>query len=145
MLEAASKALFDEQISCLQPSLLQLRRWHILASDFPVFDLVFGHETRPPLRLRLACDNWNELPPSIELLDREGSSLLSPPRDPAGIFNPGPHPATKKPFICMRGSREYHNHSSHVQDHWDKLKMLSGYDLGGILTQVWKAWNKAQP
>lgn len=145
MLAVASKTLFEVQVSRLELPLLQLRRWRILGREYPALELMFDHESRPPLRLRLVCDNWNELPPSIELLDQEGNFLSAAPRDPAGVFNPGPHPMTQKPFICMRGSREYHTHPSHLDDHWDRLKLRSDYDLGGILTQVWRAWSKAQP
>jgi Predicted metal binding domain len=145
VLELASKSLFEVQVSRLELPLLQLRRWRILSREYPTLELMFGHESRPPLRLRLVCDNWNELPPSIELLDQEGNLLSPAPRDPAGVFNPGPHPMTQKPFICMRGAREYHTHPSHLTDHWDSLKLRSDYDLGGILTQVWRAWSKALP
>jgi len=145
MLEVASKAIFESQVSRLELPLLQLRRWRILGAKYPAFDVVFDHETRPSLRIRLICDNWNELPPSIVLLDQQGNFLSTPLRDPAGIFNAGPHPVTNRPFICMRGSREYHTHPSHTGDHWDNVKMLSGYDMGGIVTQVWRAWSKAQP
>jgi hypothetical protein len=45
----------------------------------------------------------------------------------------------------MAGAREYHTHSSHVNDLWDNYKHRGGYDLGGILHQLWSAWLKTTP
>ena len=42
----------------------------------------------------------------------------------------------------MRGAREYHTHPSHVGEPWELLKESSSYSLGGILTQLWNAWQK---
>ncbi|MES2304296.1 MAG: putative metal-binding protein [Gemmatimonadota bacterium] len=67
-------------------------------------------------------------------------TTLSP--DPTGVFNGGAHPATGRPFVCMRGSREYHAHPSHIAELWEGIRRSSAYDLGGILTQLWHAWQK---
>ncbi len=144
MHRAAAKALFDQQVG-FSPILLVERGWEILGRDFPVLDLVFTASDRVPLRLQLGCGDWNELPPSIALIDRSGNHLAAIPRDPGGVFNPSQHHATGRPFICMRGSLEYHTHPSHVSDRWDQLKGQSSYDLGGIVTQVWNAWKRANP
>jgi hypothetical protein len=93
--------------------------------------------------VQFTCPEWNELPPSIALLDRDGKYLSAIARDPGGVFNPGPHPMTGRPFICMRGALEYHTHPSHLNDPWGQLRGKSSYDLGGIVTQVWRAWRKA--
>ena len=98
--------------------------------------------TVQPLRLRLHCDGWNTEPPSIELLTREGENLTKVPGTSTGVFNGSPHPITGKPFICMRGSREYHSHSSHIADLWEPLRNRSEMSLAGILTQIWNAWRK---
>jgi hypothetical protein len=93
----------------------------------------------------MVCDNWNELPPSVELLEADGTAMMAIPQGPTGVFNASAHPVTRKPFICMAGSREYHTHSSHTTDLWDNYKDKSGYDLGDILGQLWSAWLKSQP
>jgi putative metal binding uncharacterized protein len=144
MHKAAAKALFDRQAG-FQPDLLAERQWEVLSKEFPILQVVFNSAARMPLHLRLSCPDWNDLPPSIALLDLEGRYLSVIPRDPGGVFNPGPHPTTGKPFICMRGALEYHIHPSHVNDPWEQLRGRSAYDLGGILTQVWHAWRKANP
>ena len=144
MHKAACKALFDRQVD-FAPALLVERGWEVLSREFPILEVLFTSAGRVPLWLKLGCADWNELPPSIGLLDCKGNYLSVIPRDPGGIFNPSVHPSIGRPFICMRGSLEYHIHPSHVNDPWEQLRGKSGYDLGGILTQVWRAWKKAQP
>lgn len=142
MHEAASKAIFDSQVEKLSERLFKLRGWILHSNTYPVLDVSFQSDSRIPLRVRLVCDNWNEWPPSIQLLSIEGNTLSTIKRDPAGIFHKGPHPITRRPFICTPGSREYHTHTSHVGDLWDNYKNQSGFDLGGILTKIWRAWKK---
>jgi hypothetical protein len=144
MHRAAAKALFDKQAG-FPPVLLAERQWEILGTEFPVLDVVFNGNGRVPLRLQLHCADWSEIPPAIALLDRGGRHLAAVPRDPGGVFNPNGHPNTGRPFICMRGSLEYHTHPSHLNDPWGPLRGTSAYDLGGIVTQIWNAWKKAHP
>ena len=145
MNETVAKMLFEQQLTMIPERLLSLRDWHIYDTTYPVFDVGFRNGNRSEVRVRMHCDHWNEQPPSVRLLGADGQLLIAIPRDPAGIFNPGPHPLTVAPFLCMRGSREYHTHPSHLTDDWSLCRHQSGYDLGGILTQIWQAWRKAQP
>jgi len=139
---AAAKALFEKDVSHLSPALAQRRGWVFHSTEFPIIDCSFAATGRTTLRVRLLCDNWNDLPPAISLHAAEGTFLATSPASPTGVFNPGPHPATHRPFICMRGAREYHTHPSHVNDAWESLKDSASYTLGGILTQLWNAWQK---
>jgi hypothetical protein len=139
---AAAKELFDRDVTFLSPALAQRRRWIIHSLEFPIIDCSFTAANRTPLRLRFTCNDWNDLPPSITLHTADGSPLTAALSNPTGVFHPGLHPITNHFFICMRGSREYHTHPSHVSDPWENLKGSSSYDLGGILTQVWRAWQK---
>lgn len=144
MHRAAAKALFDKQTE-FSSALLVERHWEVLGREFPLLDVVFAAPGRRLLRLQLSCPDWNEVPPAILLLDRDGKHPSAIPRDPNGVFNASAHPGTGRPFICMRGSNEYHTHPSHVNDPWEQLRGKSAYDLGGIVTQVWNAWKKANP
>jgi hypothetical protein len=139
---AAAKALFDAEIVTLTPALAERRGWTFHALEYPLIDCSFAKQGRTPLRLRMICDNWNDQPPSITLHTVDGTMLTTPLANPTGVFHLGPHPSTSRLFICMRGSREYHIHPSHVNDPWEVLKDQSSYSLGGILTQVWNAWQK---
>jgi Predicted metal binding domain len=143
VLEAFCKAAFDRDVERIDPRSARIWGWTILESKFPILDVVFEHASAAPLRLRLQCDNWDELPPSIALLDRAGNRLMQAPPDVGSVFNPGPHPTVGYPFVCMRGVREYHTHFSHVNDYWDNYRGQPGMDLGGIVQQLWRAWKKA--
>ena len=142
MNETASKALFDAEVEAIPQELLDLRGWTINLKEYPTLDVSFVQGSRTG-RVKMICDNWNELPPSIVFLDSEGRELSTMGRDPAGVINVGPHPITGRPFICSVGSREYHTHTSHTADLWENYKNRSGFDLGGILTKAWKAWKKS--
>jgi hypothetical protein len=144
-----SRSLFDEQVKGLTPRLAESRDWVFHMVEYPVVELAFTapQGSRPPLRLRLQCDNFNEQPPSVTLLDAAGGVLpcTNPPRreilpNPSNIFHAGPHPKFGRPFICMAGTLEYHTHPSHLTDHWDRYRSNDGYDIGGLLTRIWHGW-----
>ena len=139
---AASKALFEEHTCNLSSELAKRRGWVIHSIAFPIIDCAFTTPGRTTLRLKLLCGDWNDQPPSISLHAADGTPLTELPPNPTGVFNSSPHPATGRPFVCMRGAREYHTHSSHVKDLWENLKNNSSYTLGGIITQLWSAWQK---
>jgi hypothetical protein len=142
MNEALSRALFDKDAGSLSERLLTSRNWNLYNREFPVLDVGLRSAARQEFRVRLVARNWNEEPPSAELLNQSGEFLLQVPQRPGGIFNNSAHPATGRPFVCMAGVREYHIHPSHVNDNWENYKNKSGYNLGGILTQLWNAWLK---
>lgn len=144
MHEDVSRLLFDEAVNGLIPELRARRGWTIHSATFPILDLSFSAPGRETTRLRVHCDDWNSLPPSIVWLDKEGNLAKTIAAAPGGQFQQA-HSVTGRPFVCMAGVREYHTHSSHIADVWDSYKSRSGYDLGGIITQVWRAWQTAQP
>lgn len=140
MHEAASRALFEEEVAKLRPELLESRGWTLFSKEYPSLDVGFSAQDGARLRLRLLCNDWNELPPSVEFLDWGGAYLGTINRDPAGVFNNSAHPATGRPFICMKGVREYHTHPSHTNDSWAAIRGKDNFTLGGILTQLWHVW-----
>lgn len=153
MLEALSRGAFERELARLDKRVVARRNWTVLSAQFPVFDVVFNHATRAALRLRFICDGWDDEPPLIEIMTAGGQVI--PSQRPAGhpheyvfaggmsIFNSGPHERTGRPFICMRGSREYHNHSGHRTDHWDNHRGQSGNSLLGLVEQLWRVWKRA--
>jgi Predicted metal binding domain len=141
---AAAQALFEKEVATLSPALAERRRWIFHTIAFPLIDCSFTAPGRTTLRVRLRCDDWNDLAPSISLHAADGGLLTSLPPNPTSVFHSGPHPTANRPFICMAGSREYHTHPSHLNDIWENHKGRSSFDLGGILTQVWNAWQKGQ-
>jgi hypothetical protein len=142
---AAAKALFVRDVDRFPEVLLQERRWTILERAYPILEVLFEADARVPLRVRLTCEEWNALPPSIKLLSKGGGALAKIPTAPGAQLHSVPHPATGLPFVCMVGTREYHTHPRHLRDAWDNYRHASGYDIGGILTRVWRAWLTALP
>ena len=145
MHDLVSRRIFDEETAGLTDRICEGRGWKLYGLSYPIIDIGFTAPTRPGVRLRLTCDNYNELPAAIELLNLDGKSISPMVRCPKSIFNSGPHPETGKPFICMAGSRQYHTHESHRTDHWSNYRALDRFKLGGLLFQLWQAWKKAQP
>lgn len=151
MHELASKALFSEQTKHLSGRLADARGWVFHRLEYPFIELTFTDlvKSRVPARMCWSCDGWNDNPPSVTLMNASGLALNAsnppPPEfwpNPSGIFNPSSHPSSRRPFICMAGIREYHSHPSHVRDTWHGYRTREGYDLGGLLTQVWNGWLK---
>jgi len=138
----ASKVRFREEVARIPASLLAQRGWILHTREFPVLDCSFAAAGRTTLRVRLTCDDWNDTSASIALLDATGTALSQLLPNPTGVFNSSSHPTTGRPFVCMRGSREYHGHPSHLNDPWEPLKALDEYSLGGLLTKLWNAWRK---
>lgn len=141
---AVSEQLFDEQTAKFAGAILDMRKWQVLHRAYPVLDVLFEADGRRPLRVRFSCDDWNDSPPSVSLLEADGTGLAVVPTG-SGIFNASSHPTTHLPFICMAGVREFHNHPSHTGDSWENYRGRGGYDLGGILTQIWQGWLKCNP
>jgi hypothetical protein len=136
--EALVKANFEADAAKLSDESAARVGLKIHARIYPILDVTVRHSR--PLRLKLHCDSWDELPPSIELLNPDGSFVTDVPH--GGIFHPGPHPNTGRPFVCMRGTREYHTHSSHLNDHWDNYRGQDGMNLPGIIMQIARVWRR---
>jgi len=139
----AAQQIFADETQALTPELFALRGWHLFVMTFPVIDVGFKAADQVRMRIRMLCGQYNDEAASIELLSAAGEYLVAVQGDPAGVFNSSAHPTTGRPFICMRGAREYHIHPSHVADRWDAIR--AQYTLGHVLTQVWRAWRRIKP
>jgi hypothetical protein len=137
--EELAKAKFQKDVEAITDQVASKLRLTVHNKTFPVLDISVDHIV--PIRLRFTCDNWNESPPAIEILNSDGSFYQG--KLPAGnIFNPGPLPSTGRPFICMRGSREYHTHTNHLNDTWDTYRAQDGMSLLGIVQQLVNHWRR---
>jgi hypothetical protein len=137
--EALARANFERDVEALTDRMADLQRLILHQRAFPLLDATIAHNKN--IRIRLEANDWNDLPPAIAILDPDGSPWTS--QLPGGVFNGGPHSVSGKPFICMRGSREYHTHSGHVNDTWDNYRGQEGMNLVGILMQLSSEWRKA--
>lgn len=140
-------ARFERALAGITAELCTERGWTIHSRSYPVLDVGFTSLGGGSLRLRLQCDRWNALPPSVALLTSDGQPFPAGRTiaSSTGIFHVGPHPNTRAPFVCMRGTREYHTHDSHLTDAWEALRDSPDFSLGEIVTQIWRGWLKANP
>jgi len=136
--EALARANFARDVELLSPTFLKNRGWTVNCVEFPTLDVTFNSDN--PLRVRLRCDEWNELPPGVQLLKSDGSEWESGLHGP--VFHQDKHPLTGRTFICMVGAREYHTHTSHVTDQWVNYKDKDGMNLPGLLDRFNRAWRK---
>lgn len=144
--EISERLFLAETRFCENEKLLASRRWVVVVRTYPVVEVQFSADGRSTVRARAVCDDWDDVPPSVDLLDAEGTPLAKFPQGIGhSVFNNSAHPRTGRPFLCVPGIREYHEHGSHLSDKWDNYKnKKSDYDLGGILTRVWDAWMRSQ-
>jgi hypothetical protein len=142
MNEVAAKALFDAEMPALL-SLAKLRGWEVHSAAYPLVDVTFVSTERMPLRVQMHAPDWNDTPPSVALLLPSGDLCPSEKLPQHNMFNRSAHNVTGKPFICSPGTKEYHTHSSHLNDPWDNHRGKSRNNLPGILTQIWNAWQHA--
>lgn len=139
MHEALARANFDHDVADLGDVAASSYRLIVHARTYPILDVTISHSK--PLRVRMRADDWDDLPPAIDLLNSDASAPAAPL--PGGVFHPGPHPSTGRPFVCMRGSREFHAHPSHLNERWEQYRGQDGMGLIGILMQVATAWREA--
>jgi hypothetical protein len=98
------------------------------------------------LGVRVSLDDYDQRAPSVTFHDPWTWEFLPPERIPLGqtldehgkaqlvVLND--HPETRRPFLCIRGTREYHEHPQHTGDEWS----LYRGDVGvfSVLATVWR-------
>lgn len=96
--------------------------------------------------VRIALDDFDQRAPSVVFCDpftweevpyenlHRGQHI----GDNGKAFNVilGGHPISKKPFLCMRGIREYHEHPQHTGDDWMQYRKHVG--LFSTLDTIWR-------
>ena len=70
--------------------------------------------------LALDALNYDAEPVGIGFVTAEGDQLACA-EWPPGLCQ-GEHPVLARPFICIRGTSDYHYHPSHVEDTWDRYR-----------------------
>ncbi|MDY7229894.1 putative metal-binding protein [Hyalangium rubrum] len=96
--------------------------------------------------VRVLMDDYDQRAPSVTFRDPWTWELLSFDEmlrailvDEKGNTRPvlvEAHPVTKQPFLCLRGTREYHEHPQHSGDDWVLLR--GGFGLFSLLSTVWR-------
>lgn len=97
-------------------------------------------------KVRFNLSDYDLFPPSLEFLD----PWTNIPMDYQTMFRAfefeksrgahlvllGDHPVTHKPFLCLRGVREYHEHPQHSGDEWQLYR--GNINLFSLIMSVWR-------
>jgi hypothetical protein len=142
-----SRGLFEEQIQKIlrNTDLLLDRGWLFLEWEYPWLAIAVRHRNTRKIRVfKFKFNDWDDVPPSLKLVDAETGEDLPGNMWPTGnqsywhsggwISSAGI--TTTLPFMCMPGIREYHTHQSHTSDHWENYKGKQGFDVVGIVIAV---------
>jgi len=95
--------------------------------------------------IRLRYDNYDLWPPSLTFIDlftRQPShphvrAFRLTPEGPRDVLIDG-HPATRQPFLCLPGIREYHTHPQHTGDDWLLHRALKEGNISTIAERIWR-------
>jgi hypothetical protein len=96
--------------------------------------------------VRIELDDFDLEPPSVTFRDAWTWELLKYPLmlrannvdesgQALGVILDA-HPVTKRPFLCMRGIREYHTHPQHTGDDW--MLYRGNFGVFDVLATVWR-------
>jgi hypothetical protein len=138
--------------------------WLLLEAKFPTVVVVLAAaHLRPPaivVGVRFDYTSYDALPPSVRLINpftREPYTFqelptqllraLPPqtvelPGAPAGLQVQGAQPLMQAhnpediPFLCVAGTREYHNHPAHSGDAWELHRMTGAGRLVRLLELI---------
>lgn len=71
--------------------------------------------------LRLDAERYDGDPVGVFVASATDGHLLPGSEWPTGLYQ-GEHPTLQRPFVCVRGTIDYHAHPSHVDDVWDRYR-----------------------
>lgn len=110
--------------------------------------LPFGGVNVPVMAacVRLDFSNYDLVPPSVEFIDPLSGEYVNPiiqavvpsPEGPRDLLV-GSHPSTNRPFFCVPGTREYHEHPQHTGDSWHLHRASKEGSLATICDRIWRA------
>jgi hypothetical protein len=97
-------------------------------------------------RVRLDLTDYDLQAPSVEFRDQWTSELIPyetifraqeyEPTRGAHVVLLDDHPLTHKPFLCLRGVREYHEHPQHSGDDW--MLYRRHMNVFSLLQNIWR-------
>jgi hypothetical protein len=97
-------------------------------------------------KARFELSNYDLDPPSLEFREPWTNTALQyntmfralqfDPHRKAHVVLLDDHPTTHKPFLCLRGIREYHEHPQHSGDQW--LLYRQSMNMFSIVMSLWR-------
>ncbi len=123
-----------------------IQRVHPVSFNVEAQAQEFSPVTARAFGVRVLMDDYDQRAPSVTFRDPWTWELLRAGELPQGthLDEKGSarnvlldqHPLTNVPFLCMRGTREYHEHPQHTGDDW--MLMRGGSGLFALLSTVWR-------
>lgn len=96
--------------------------------------------------VRIDFTNFDLEPPSVEFIDPFTGEYAPPPVQALVDTDEGPrdlvvhsHPDTNRPFFCVPGIRQYHEHPQHSGDSWLLHRETREGSLATICDRIWRA------
>lgn len=96
--------------------------------------------------VRLDFTNYDVWPPSVEFINPFTGEYAPPPVQALVDSDEGPrnlvvesHPETNRPFFCVPGVRQYHDHPQHSGDSWLLHRSTGDGRLATICDRIWRA------
>lgn len=96
--------------------------------------------------VRIDFTNFDLWPPSVEFIDPMTGEYAPPVVQALIETDEGPrdlivhnHPDTNRPFFCVPGIRQYHDHPQHSGDSWLLHRDAGEGSLATICDRVWRA------
>lgn len=96
--------------------------------------------------VRIDFTNFDLWPPSVEFIDPFTGEHAPPPVQALVDTDEGPrdlvvhsHPDSNRPFFCVPGIRQYHDHPQHSGDSWLLHRGSGEGSLATICDRIWRA------
>ena len=114
--------LLDQELAVIQRDEALHTGTARVARSGPIVHLSFerGRDGRAGL-FRIDCRGFDARPPSVAMVSPFTEEVLPIEQWTAGVPH-SIHPLTRKPFVCIQGTAEYHTHPSHLADSWDRYR-----------------------
>lgn len=110
--------------------------------------LPLGPQPMPAMSacVRIDFKNYDLWPPSVEFINPFTGDYTPPQVQALVDSDEGPrnlvvqsHPDTNRPFFCVPGIRQYHEHPQHSGDSWLLHRHTGAGSLATICDRIWRA------
>lgn len=149
-------ALYQKEIAFFNnnPEICKSRGWEVLKADFPFFEIKFTISFNNKQINYLTClfdlRNYNILPISVTITypqpTKPGTTNMEDSIHRTVLLEGKNimlnHHKLKRPFICIKGTYEYHTHDQHNKTYWDVYRYTGIGTLYQLVQTIWSGTTK---